>query len=167
MRELFYPKAHYRTVQDIELIKLKVKGITNLLVDLDETLRKRNSDFVPEASLRWLKDIQKQGFKVCITSNNIMPWKTKQVADKLGLPVTLFALKPLPFAFKHGMKQLNSTPETTVMIGDQLFTDIFGANLLGIYTILVSPITGAEKGFFRRVMRWLEQKVFPRVKLDS
>jgi uncharacterized protein len=167
MKGLFIPKAHYRTVQDIELVKLKAKGITNLLVDLDETLRKRNSDFVPEASLRWLKEIQKQGFKVCITSNNVMPWKTKQVADKLGLPVTLFALKPMPFAFKHGMLQLGSTPKTTAMIGDQLFTDILGANMLGIYTILVAPITGAEKGLFRRIMRWLEQKVFPRVKLDS
>jgi hypothetical protein len=60
---------------------------------------------------------------------------------------------------------LRSKPSNTALIGDQLFTDIFGANLAGIYSILVDPITGAEKGMFRRMMRWLEQKVFPRINL--
>jgi uncharacterized protein len=60
---------------------------------------------------------------------------------------------------------LKSRSSNTALIGDQLLTDIFGANLLGIYTILVDPITGAETGFFRRIMRWIEQMIFPRVSL--
>ena len=75
-------------------------------------------------------------------------------------------MKPFPIAYKHAMKMLRSKPSNSALIGDQLFTDIVGANWLGIYTILVDPITGAEKGFFRKIMRWLEQRVFPRVKLE-
>lgn len=164
---LFAPRAFYRTVQDIDLIKLKVLGITNLIVDLDETLRKRNSNFIPEASHIWINKVKKAGFKICISSNNVMPWKTKQVADKLGLPVSLFALKPLPMGFLHAMSTMKSRPSTTAMIGDQLFTDILGANIVGVYSVLVEPITGAEKGIFRRAMRWFEQKVFPGVNLKK
>jgi HAD superfamily phosphatase (TIGR01668 family) len=164
--KIFYPNEHYRTVQDIDLSKLKALGMTNLIVDLDETLRKRNSDHIPEASVKWIEDVKSRGFNACITSNNPFGWKIKMVKETFKTPVSFLALKPLPLAFKQAMKLLGSKPSNTALIGDQLFTDIVGANIIGIYTILVDPITGAEKGIFRRMMRWLEQKVFPRVKLE-
>lgn len=163
---IFYPRAHYKTVQDIDLSKLQALGINNLIVDLDETLRKRNSDNIPEGSVKWIDEVKRRGFKVCITSNNPFGWKISKVEETLKAPVSFMALKPLPAAFNHAMRMLGSKPSNTALIGDQLFTDIFGANMLGIYTILVDPITGAEKGVFRRMMRWLEQKVFPRVNLE-
>ncbi|MFH1709917.1 MAG: YqeG family HAD IIIA-type phosphatase, partial [bacterium] len=147
------------------LSKLQSLGIHNLIVDLDETLRKRNSDHIPEGSVQWIEDVKKRGFNVCITSNNPFGWQLDSVKKKLNVPVSLFALKPLPLAFRHAMNLLGSKPSNTALIGDQLFTDILGANLAGIYSILVDPITGSEKGMFRRVMRWLEQMVFPRVNL--
>jgi uncharacterized protein len=163
---IFYPKLHVKDVQSIDLPKLQALGINNLIVDLDETLRKRNSDHIPESSIRWIEEVKKKGFKVCITSNNPLWWKLKKIETILNVPVSLLALKPFPIAYNHAMKMLGSKPSNTALIGDQLFTDIVGANFLGIYTILVDPITGAEKGFFRRIMRWLEQRVFPRVKLE-
>jgi HAD superfamily phosphatase (TIGR01668 family) len=163
---IFYPKEHVRNVQAIDLSKLKSMGIDNLIVDLDETLRKRNSDLIPEGSVKWIEEVKSRGFKVCITSNNPFRWKLRKIEKVFNAPVSFFALKPLPIAFKNAMKLLGSKPSNTALIGDQLFTDIAGANWLGIYTILVDPITGAEKGIFRRMMRWLEQKVFPRVKLE-
>jgi hypothetical protein len=162
---IFYPKLHVKSVQNIDLSKLKEMGIEALIVDLDETLRKRNSSFIPDGSIKWIDEVKKMGFKVCITSNNPFGWQLKDIEKKLNVPVGLLALKPFPFAFNHAMGILRSKPSNTALIGDQLFTDIFGANLVGIYSILVDPITGAEKGIFRRMMRWLEQKVFPRVNL--
>lgn len=164
--KIFYPKEHFRNVQSIDLSKLQALGINNLIVDLDETLRKRNSNFIPEGSIKWIEDVKKRGFNVCITSNNPFGWQLKNIEKKLDVPVSLLALKPLPLAFNHAMGILRSKPSNTAFIGDQLFTDIVGANLMGIYSILVDPISGAEKGIFRRGMRWLEQKVFPRVNLD-
>lgn len=163
---IFHPKEHKKTILDIDLEKLRSMGITNLIVDLDETLRKRNSDFIPESSIKWVRGARNNGFNICITSNNPFNWKLKKIKEKLGVPVSLLALKPFPVAFHHAMKILGSNASNTALIGDQLFTDIVGANIVGIYSILVDPITGAEKGFFRRMMRWLEEKIFPRVNLE-
>lgn len=163
---IFYPKEHFRNVQAINLSKLQALGINNLIVDLDETLRKRNSDHIPEGSVNWIEEVKKKGFKICITSNNPFRWKLRKIEGIFKAPVSSFALKPFPIAFTNAMRLLGSKPSNTALIGDQLFTDIVGANLLGIHTILVDPITGAEKGIFRRIMRWLEQRVFPRVKLE-
>jgi uncharacterized protein len=157
---------HFRSIQDIDLNKLKEHGITNLIVDLDETLRKRNSSEMPEASVRWIRETKAKGFNICISSNNPFFWRNTKLTKLLGVPVSTFALKPLPFSTHHAMWVLKSKRKNTALIGDQLFTDILGANLAGVYSILVDPITGVEKGFFRRIMRWFEQKVFPRVNLD-
>jgi len=163
--KIFYPKLHVSAVQAIDLSRLQALGINNLIVDLDETLRKRNSDHIPEASVKWIEEVKKRGFNICITSNNPFGWKINKIKEIFNVPVSLLALKPFPLAFNHAMRLLRSNPSNTALIGDQLFTDILGANMVGIYTILVDPITGAEKGIFRRIMRWLEQKVFPRVNL--
>ncbi|MFH1709598.1 MAG: YqeG family HAD IIIA-type phosphatase, partial [bacterium] len=63
--KIFHPKAHFKTVQAIDLSKLQSLGIHNLIVDLDETLRKRNSDHIPEGSVQWIEDVKKRGFNVC------------------------------------------------------------------------------------------------------
>ena len=163
--KIFYPKLHVKSLQSIDLDKLKAMGITNLIVDLDETLRKRNSGYLPPGSAKWIEETMNKGFKICISSNNPFPWQFKHVTDTFKVPCSFLALKPFPIAFRHAMKMLGSNASNTASIGDQLFTDILGANLAGIYSILVDPITGVEKGFLRKIMRWIEQKVFPRVSL--
>jgi len=164
--KIFFPKEHVKDVQSVDLDKLRKMGITNIIVDLDETLRKRNSTYLPPESIKWIDGARKKGFKLCISSNNPFPWVNNKIEEAFGVPFSSLALKPLPMAFKHAMKLIGSGPSNTAFIGDQLFTDILGANLAGIYSILVNPITGAEKGVFRRIMRWVEQRVFPRVNLD-
>ena len=156
--KIFHPKARANNVQAVDLAQLKAMGINSLIVDLDETLRKRNSGQMPEESIKWIEMVKSMGFKVCVTSNNPFGWTMKKVQNILHTPVTFLAFKPLPMAFRQAMKNLGSSPSNTALIGDQLFTDILGANMLGIYTILVKPISGEEKGFFRRIMRWLENK---------
>ncbi len=166
MKRIFHPKMHVRSVQDIDLDELKRRGLTNLIVDLDETLRKRNSGQMPGSSIEWIKETKAKGFNICVSSNNPFFWMNSGLSKLLGVPVSTFALKPFPFAIHHAMWKLASKRKNTALVGDQLFTDILGANLAGVYSILVDPITGVEKGFLRRMMRWFEQKVFPRVNLD-
>lgn len=163
--KIFHPKYHVKDVQSIDLDKLRNMGITNLIVDLDETLRKRNSGYIPPESIRWVKDTINKGFSVCISSNNPFPWINRKIKEAFNVPCSFLALKPFPVAFIHAMKLLKSDRADTASVGDQLFTDILGANMMGIYSILVDPITGTEKGILRRTMRWLEQKIFPRVNL--
>jgi len=163
--KIFHPKLHVKNVQAIDLNKLREMGIMNLIVDLDETLRKRNSSYIPEESIRWVNETKAKGFGICISSNNPFPWVNTKIKQTFNVPCSFLALKPFPIAFRHAMGLLKSNSSNTASIGDQLFTDTLGANLVGIYSILVDPITGAEKGMFRRAMRWLEQKIFPRVNL--
>lgn len=153
---LFQPREFRKTVQDIDFQALKAKGISHLILDLDETLRKRNDDHIPDSSIEWIKKAEAAGFNVCVSSNSLFPWKFGNVRKKLHVPSFAFTLKPFPFAFWKAFRILGSNPKNTAMVGDQLFTDILGANILGIYSVMVSPVTKDEKGFHRRIMRWLE-----------
>jgi len=156
----FIPREYRRSIGEIDLDGLKQKGINHLIVDLDETLRKRNDDHIPDSSINWIKKAEAAGFNVCVSSNSLFPWKFDKVRERLHVPSYAFTLKPLPFAFWKAFGILNSNAKNTAMIGDQLFTDILGANLLGIYTIMVAPMTKNERGFHRRLMRWLESKFY-------
>lgn len=153
------PREFISSIHDVDLQNLKKKGIKGLIVDLDETLRRRNDDHIPEASVKWIDKAKALGFNICVTSNSIFPWKFNKIREKLKVPCIALTLKPLPFAFWKSLKILKSKSSNTAMIGDQLFTDILGANLLGIYTIMVAPITPDEKGIHRRIMRWVERKI--------
>jgi hypothetical protein len=68
----------------------------------------------------------------------------KAIADSLGFDMVAKALKPLPFGFKSAMKRHGATPSNTAVIGDQMFTDILGGNLLGIKTVLVLPLSESD-----------------------
>lgn len=154
--KIFHPREFRASVDDIDLQELRARGISHLIVDLDETLRKRNDDNIPESSINWIKKAEAAGFNVCVSSNSIFPWKFKKIGSKLHVPSYAFTLKPLPFAFWKAFKILGSNAANTAMIGDQLFTDILGANILGIYTVMVAPFTKKESGVHRHFMRWLE-----------
>ncbi|MFC1766965.1 YqeG family HAD IIIA-type phosphatase [Candidatus Margulisiibacteriota bacterium] len=157
---VFKPKEYRDSIHDIDLQDLKNKGISHLIVDLDETLRKRNDDHIPASSIEWINKAKEAGFNLCVSSNSFFPWKFKKIREKLNVPCYAFTIKPLPFAFWKALKILSSKTSNTAMIGDQLFTDIVGANLLGIYTIMVAAVTKDEKGFHRRLMRWVERKFY-------
>jgi HAD superfamily phosphatase (TIGR01668 family) len=80
---------------------------------------------------------------MCLVSNN---WheRVTTVADELGLPMVSKAVKPLPFAFLKALGILDARPQQTAVIGDQLFTDIVGGNLIGARTVLVEPLSRTD-----------------------
>ena len=78
------------------------------------------------------------------------------VGAKLGIPVVPNALKPLPFAFLRALRLLGTPRRATIVIGDQLFTDVLGAKLVGLRTLLTKPLV--ESDFpLTRVLRFLER----------
>ncbi|HBC94015.1 MAG TPA: YqeG family HAD IIIA-type phosphatase, partial [Pelotomaculum sp.] len=86
------------------------------------------------------------------------------VAGLLGLPAVHRAVKPLVGPFRRAMGMLGTKPAETALIGDQIFTDIFGGNLCGLYTILVVPLQGKEFWGTRLFSRPLEKIVLARLK---
>lgn len=140
---LFRPTHFYRRVTDIDLEALAAEGIDTLLVDIDNTILPRDTGEMAEELTEWSKALLGKGFKVCLVSNN---WHdhVKRIADALGMCMVPRALKPLPFGFRQAVRLLGSKRSSTAVVGDQMFTDILGGNLLGMTTVLVLPLSESD-----------------------
>ena len=161
-RALFKPNLIAKDIYQIDFEKLKNQGIDSLLVDIDDTLIPRGVIDISPQVFEWIVARKEEGFKLCLTSNSYHPLKVKYFGETLGVPAVSLGFKPFPFAFRRSLKALNSRPENTAMIGDQLFMDILGANLQGIFTIYVKYMT--PEGFFlRQWMRMAEEWILKRI----
>ena len=160
-KDLFRPDLIAKDIYNIDFAKLRREGKNALLVDIDDTLIPRGVHDVSPRIFEWVVARKEEGFKLCLTSNSYHPLRVKYFGETLGVPAISLGLKPFPFAFRRSMQALNARPEKTIMIGDQLFMDILGANLQGLYTIYVKYVT--PEGFFlRRWMRSAEEWVLKR-----
>ena len=134
-----FPKYYVDSVLDIDPGWLLAQGKTTVLIDLDNTLLPRDtSEFTPEI-MDWARRLHESGLKICLLSNN---WHERvySAANELGFELVSKAIKPLPPAFFLALRRVGGRRRDAVMIGDQVFTDIFGAFLLGITSILVKPL---------------------------
>jgi HAD superfamily phosphatase (TIGR01668 family) len=80
-------------------------------------------------------------------------------AKKIGLDYISLGLKPLPFGYLRAIKKLNVKKSEAAIVGDQIFTDVLGGNLVGMKTILLTPIK-LEDSYGFRFKRWLEKFVY-------
>ncbi|MGH2425704.1 MAG: YqeG family HAD IIIA-type phosphatase, partial [bacterium] len=104
--------------------------------------------------------------QACIVSNNFAG-RVRTLAEHLHVPVVIGAVKPTPWAFRKAMKVMGTTPRETALVGDQLFTDILGGNLLGLRTILVDPLSAREfptTMLVRRIERLVRRRVLQHVR---
>ena len=140
MFEILRPKVYVNSVYNIDLIKLKkIKHIKGIIVDLDNTLVAWGKKEVSQKMINWVKEVKKLGLKICIVSNT----NSKRVAEFakiFNIPYHSKYFKPFSIAFNNGLKILDTKKAETVVIGDQIFTDILGGNRLKLLTILVVPI---------------------------
>ncbi|NLI91838.1 MAG: YqeG family HAD IIIA-type phosphatase [Peptococcaceae bacterium] len=152
------PYLQYESLQDIPVEDLLAKGIRGLLLDLDNTVAPWNDKSLTREVIDWFEKIKKAGIRACIVSNNQRPDRVSAVADVLGIFYVYKASKPRKKAFYSGLDTLGLQSTEVAVIGDQLFTDVFGGNRLGMKTILVSPID--EKEFAgTKVLRFMERIV--------
>ncbi len=154
---ILYPKAYLQSVKEITISFLKENKIKALILDVDNTILDFDKN-IPEGVKEWCEDLKKQGIKMCILSNTNQKEKVKMVAEKLELPYFYFATKPLKRGFKKAIKELNEKKENIAAVGDQIFTDVIGANHAKLYSILVKPI-GQKDIFITRIKRPLENYV--------
>lgn len=137
------PVLRYKGVQYIEFDKLKKYNVNAILLDVDNTLidyTRKLSDAISE----WVNEAKKRGFKLCILSNSNKVDKVKTVAETLGLDYIMCARKPMKSGFKKAIKLVDVPPQNIAMVGDQLFTDVLGANILNMVSIYVDPINKKE-----------------------
>jgi HAD superfamily phosphatase (TIGR01668 family) len=143
MGSLFAPGAYVTSVHAIDLDALKRDGVRVLLLDLDNTLLPRDTNVVPDELKAWAAGLRDRGLAVCLVSNN---WheRVRTIAADLGFDLVDHAIKPLPFAFLAALSRAHARRSEAVVVGDQLFTDILGGRLLGMRTVLVSPLSETD-----------------------
>lgn len=161
---LVIPNCYVKDVYDIDYENLYKKGYKNIIFDIDNTLLPVNDTLVPNKLIELFKDLDKKGFNICIVSNNKTP-RVKGPAKKLNTTYVAKASKPNKEAFDKALKKLGSNITDTVMVGDQMLTDIKGANEYGLYSILVEPVadqydikTGTSRVLQNIMVKKLENK---------
>ena len=140
---LLRPDRYFTDVHAIDLDALRRAGIDGLLVDIDNTILPRDTNVITPEAARWAANLKRRGFRVCLISNN---WHERVylLAGELGFDIVAKAVKPLPFAFRAALRRVGLRARQCAVIGDQLFTDILGGNLLGATTILVRPLSTSD-----------------------
>ncbi len=139
-RRWFWPTSYAERISEIDIAKLGVAGIRGALIDLDNTLvGYRTHEPLPEESA-WIARAQAAGIQVVMLTNNGRPW-AREVAELLNIPIVPNARKPLQGGYRRALALMQLPKEAVIVIGDQLFTDILGARICGLDTILVPPLS--------------------------
>ena len=154
---LLDPWQKVENLAHINLDNLQMQGMDTLLLDMDNTVVPWHTFDIDASTYAWVSDAKARGFKICIISNN-QKWRIKRLTAMMGVEGVWNACKPMLGGYIKALKVLGSNKTTSVFVGDQLFTDILGANILGLKTILVMPLTRREF-LWTRIMRRLETLV--------
>ena len=163
-RRWFWPTSYAERLSEIDIDKLGRAGIRGALIDLDNTLvGYRTHEPLPEESA-WIARAQAAGIQVVMLTNNGRPW-AREVAELLNIPIVPNARKPLQGGYRRALALMQVPKESVIVIGDQLFTDILGARICGLDTILVPPLSKHDPWnthWLRRIERVVLHK-FPHV----
>lgn len=142
---LLVPDAVAERVSDIVPATLLSRGVRGLIIDLDNTLTRWNdAQCAPEVA-NWLRALAEAGIGVCIVSNN-GPDRVSTFCRGLDreVPWIANAGKPGRTAYRRATERLGLSPQAVAVVGDQVFTDIFGGKRAGLLTILVTPLGHRE-----------------------
>lgn len=142
---------------DVSLEELERAGIRGLIIDLDNTVVDWGGSEIAREHFAWVSDARDRGFRMVMLSNNFSE-RVTQVARQMEIPFVASALKPLPTGFLTAVRRLGLPRREIAVVGDQLFTDVLGARLCGLYSILTEPLARRDHpvtGFFRFFERLL------------
>lgn len=152
---IFYPDLYIKGFGELDIPALKAKGIDGIVLDIDNTLVPYHVPSPTPEVIRFVADLKANGINAVIASNNTGERVTR-FATELGIFAIHKAKKPLPGGLLKCAKTMGVGRKRTAVIGDQIFTDVLGANLCGMYSILVVPLPSAENAFFK-VKRYFER----------
>ena len=150
------PDVHASDVFRISPKLLTQKGITLLLLDLDNTLSPYSEHLPPARVLEWMKRLKAAGIAPYLISNNASDERVRRYAEACDIPYVARAGKPKPEAVIEAMGQMGRSPAQTALMGDQIFTDGLAAKRAGITSIVVRPL---EMPFLFR-LRYIAEQPF-------
>jgi|SRR5688500_3918434 len=131
-------------VTEVTVDDLQTAGIRGVILDLDNTLVGWQRHDISQGVIDWLTALKESGVKLCLLSNTRFGRRLKKLSEELEIPYVRQAMKPSKKGFRAAVELMEVEPSKTVMIGDQMFTDVWGANRSGIYSIMVPPMARRE-----------------------
>jgi HAD superfamily phosphatase (TIGR01668 family) len=152
----FIPNLQVDSIYQIDLQQLQKSGVKGIITDLDNTLVGAKDPNTNPQLDEWLKLVDELGFQIVIVSNN-SELRVAAFSDAIKLPYISRAQKPFNKSFHKALKLMKLSAKQTVVIGDQLLTDVLGGNRMGLYTILVTPFALHDESFFTRINRRIER----------
>jgi HAD superfamily phosphatase (TIGR01668 family) len=157
---MFRPDLEAATLPDVSIEDLWGRGFRGIIIDLDNTVCGYRESTLAPGVREWVVEAKARGFALVMVSNNFSE-RVAAIGAELDVPAVPSALKPLPHGFLRAMRHLGMRRSQTVVIGDQLFTDVLGAKLLGLHAVLTHPIV-AKDFPLTRVLRLMERVFFAR-----
>lgn len=139
----FYPDVYLDSTYDIDFETLYREGFRGVIFDIDNTLVPHGAP-ADARSIALFERLKSIGFESVLLSNNKEP-RVKMFNDKVHTHYIFKAGKPGKKGYLRAMELMNTKPDTTLFVGDQLFTDVWGAKRAGILTYLVKPIHPKEE----------------------
>ncbi len=160
---LLKPTVALRYVTDITLDLLRELGTDAILLDVDNTLAPPTSKIPYEGVQEWIDTVKAGGIHIVICSNNYKK-RIKPFSDSVGLDCVAMSLKPFPFGFNRAKRKLKEKPQSVLVVGDQIYTDVLGANLAGMKSILLLP-RSEEHGWTIKLRRRMERNKRKKIEL--
>lgn len=139
----FYPDEYVDSVYSLDFMKYYDKGYRGILFDIDNTLVPHGAPSEKKAEELFVK-LRQTGFKTCLISNNKEP-RVKPFADRVKSDYIFNAHKPSGKNYIKAMETMGTNKDNSIFIGDQIFTDVYGAKKASMYTILTRPIHPKEE----------------------
>lgn len=143
MLQTFYPDEYIVSTYKIDFQSYYDRGYRGIIFDIDNTLVEHGAP-ADERSIALIESLKAMGFEIMLLSNNKEP-RVKMFNDAVNVQYIYKAGKPGRAGYENAMKQLGTDVNTTLFVGDQLFTDVWGARNTGIHSILVQPIDKKEE----------------------
>ncbi|MCH5343782.1 MAG: YqeG family HAD IIIA-type phosphatase [Acetatifactor sp.] len=143
MLERFYPDHEQASAYEIDYETLYKKGFRGIIYDIDNTLVPHGAP-ADERAVALFERLRGIGYQTLLLSNNKEP-RVKSFSDSVGSRYIFKAGKPARGGYLKAMEKMGTTPENTLFVGDQLFTDVWGAKKAGIETYLTKPIHPKEE----------------------
>ncbi len=159
---IFFPNRYFDKKEDIPMKEYYEKGYRGVLFDIDNTLVPHNEP-VDDKAIAYIEKLKSYGFDICVISNN-KEERVRLFSEPLEVKYVYKAWKPSRKGYEQGMEILGTNRENTLFVGDQIFTDVWGANRAGIYSILLDPINPKEeiqivlKRIPEKLIKWLYRK---------
>ncbi len=157
MLNRFFPTHYLNSIYEIKIEVLKDEGIKGIIFDIDNTLAPYDEVEPNDKIIDFFQQIRQAGLKITLVSNN-----TEDRVVKFNEKLKVFAIhkskKPFTKSFKKALRLMDCSKEEAIIVGDQIFTDVYGGNKAGIQTILVVPMSEKDE-WITKIKRGLEKKV--------